>query len=287
MSRLVNMRPDSEAEPLLSAHLNHLRKLNHSPRTLRERRLTVLRFARWLKHPVALATRDELTAYQDAQGHLTPASMHNLVVHVTQYLAWLVESELRVDDPGRALVRPRKVHKSLPRPMADASIQRALASAEQPIHAWIALGAFCGLRCMEIAPLMRENIVTGGAPHLRVIGKGSKERAVPLPAALLDELLSDFPGHGYLFERMDGRAGPPSAMRVSERINDHLHRLGITDTAHALRHRFGTKLYEATGDPFLVAEVMGHASVDTTKMYVRVLSSRAAGPIETISRLVA
>lgn len=287
MSRLVNMRPDSEVEPLLSAHLNHLRKLNHSGRSLRERRLTVLRLARWLKHPVADVTREELTAYQDSQAHLTPASMHNMVVHVSQYLGWLAESEHREDDPSRALVRPRNVHRSLPRPMADAAIERALAAAAQPLHAWIGLGAFCGLRCMEIAPLHRDNIVTGGAPHLRVLGKGSKERVVPLPAMLLDELLSDFPGRGYLFERMDGRTGPPSAMRVSERINDHLHRLGITDTAHALRHRFGTKLYEATGDPFLVAEVMGHASVDTTKMYVKVLNSRAAGPIETISRLVA
>ena len=287
MPRLINMRPDSEVEPLLSAHLNHLRKLNQSARSLRERRLTVLRLARWLKHPVALATRDELTAYQDAQAHLTPASMHNMVVHLSQYLGWLVEGELRADDPSRALVRPRNVHQSLPRPMADALIERALAEAAQPIHAWIGLGAFCGLRCMEIAPLQRENIVTGGAPHLRVVGKGNKERVVPLPAALLDELLADFPARGYLFERMDGRAGPPSAVRVSERINDHLHRLGIPVTAHSLRHRFGTKLYEATGDPFLVAEVMGHASVDTTKMYVKVLSSRAAGPIEAISHLAA
>lgn len=134
MSRLVNMRPDSEVEPLLSAHLNHLRKLNHSGRSLRERRLTVLRLARWLKHPVADVTREELTAYQDSQSHLTPASMHNMVVHVSQYLGWLAESEHRADDPSRALVRPRNVHRSLPRPMADAAIERALAAAAQPLH---------------------------------------------------------------------------------------------------------------------------------------------------------
>lgn len=287
MAQLVNLRPDSEVEPLLGAHLNHLRKLNQSVRSQRERRLTVLRVARWLRHPLAEVTRDELAAYQDSQAHLAPASMHNMVVHVRQYLAWLVECEHRTDDPSRGLVRPRNVHQSLPRPMADADIERALAGAEQPLHAWIGLGAFCGLRCMEIAPLKREHIITGGSPYLRVTGKGNKERVIPLPAALLDELLRDFPGRGHLFERMDGRPGPPSAVRVSERINDYLHSIGIADTAHALRHRFGTKLYEATGDPFLVAEVMGHASVDTTKMYVKVLNSRAAGPIEAISRLVA
>lgn len=44
---------------------------------------------------------------------------------------------------------------------------------------------------------------------------------------------------------------------------------GIAATAHGLRHRFGTKLYEATNDPFLVAQVMGHASTDTTRGYCR------------------
>lgn len=88
---------------------------------------------------------------------------------------------------------------------------------------------------------------------------------MPLPVAVLAQL-EDFgmPRRGHLFTRMDGQPGPPSPMRVSERINDHLRDCDVIGTAHQLRHRFGTKLYEATRDPFLVAQVMGHASTLTT-----------------------
>lgn len=287
MARLVNMRPDHVAEPQLPAHLNDLRKQNLRPATIRERRLTVLRVGRLIGHPVAEATEAELVAWQDSQSQLSPASMHNAVVHVTGFLKWLSKAKHRLDNPSEVLIRPKHPHRRLPRPMADADITIAIEAAEQPVHAWIGLGAFCGLRCMEMAGLLGENIISEGSPYLRVIGKGGKERAIPLPAALAAELRRDFPRTGYLFTRMDGRAGPPSAMRVSERINDHLHALGIADTAHALRHRFGTKLYEATHDPFLVADVMGHSSTDTTRGYVQLLGDKAAKSIEAISHLAA
>lgn len=288
MARLVNMRPDADVEPHLPAHLNDLRKENQRPQSIRERRLTLLRVARHLGHPVADATADELRGWQDSQlASLAPASMHNAIVHVSCFLRWLTTTERRVDDPSTALIRPKKPHRGMPHPMPDAEITRALAAAEQPVHAWIGLGAFCGLRCMEIAPLTREDIITDTRPYLRVHGKGGKDRAVPIPAALLEELLRDFPASGYLFTRMDGRPGYPSAMRVSERINKHLHSLGIESTAHALRHRFGTKLYEATSDPFLVAEVMGHASTDTTRGYVQLVADKASRSVEAIAHLAA
>jgi integrase len=282
------MRPDLEVEPQLADHLNELRKENLSPRTVRERRLTVLRLARHLRHPVAIVTREELAAWQDVQSEvLQPQSMHNAIVHVSQYLHWLVVAERRVDDPSVALIRPKHNRRGIPHPMADADITRALIAATQPIHAWIGLGAFCGLRCMEMATLTAERITTGTSPYLRILGKERKERIVPLPGHLLDELVRDFPHAGHLFERMDGKGGPPSATRVSERINKHLHSVGVTATAHALRHRFGTKLYAATGDPFLVADLMGHASTDTTRGYVQLVNDKASRAVDAISQLVA
>ena len=81
---------------------------------------------------------------------------------------------------------------------------------------------------------------------------------------------------------MDGKPGPPSAARVSERINDHLRSAGIEDTAHSLRHRFGTMLYQETLDMLLVAEEMGHGSIETTRGYVRLMSQRASAAVEAI-----
>jgi site-specific recombinase XerD len=128
MAKILNMRPDSEVEPQLQNHLHHLRKHNQRPRSIRERRLTILRVGRNIGHEVAVVTRVELVELQDRRAALSPAGMHNEIVHVAQYLKWLVAAELRTDDPPPALVRPRHVNQMLPRPMADARIIVALAT---------------------------------------------------------------------------------------------------------------------------------------------------------------
>ena len=276
-----------DPEPLLPAHLRHLEMQNQRPRSIRERRLAVLRTNRKLGHPVAEATRTDLKRWQATLGHLQPAGQHNEIVHTTQFIKWVIAAEYRSDDPTVVIVRPRHVHQRLPRPMSDADVGRALLTAPQPERAWIALGAFCGLRCMEIAKLTREELRDDVTPAmLEVEGKGGKHRIIPLPARVLDEVRAAEPAsRGYLWSRMDGQPGPPSAMRVSERINKHLHSLGINASAHALRHRFGTMLYRQTRDVALVAEIMGHSSTDTTRLYVKVDPFEAAGALAAISRL--
>jgi integrase len=278
-----------DAEPLLPAHLEDLRLENQRPRSIRERRLTVMRTNRKLGKPVAEATRDDLKQWQAGIAHLTPAGQHNEIVHTVQYLKWIISREYRLDDPTVIIIRPKKVHQSLPRPMSDEDVGRALLTAPYPERAWIALGAFCGLRCMEIAKLTRKDIRDDHDPAMLEIldGKGGKSRTVPLPAPVLEELnAASMPTRGYLWARMDGQAGPPSAMRVSERINAHLHAQGIRGTAHALRHRFGTILYRETRDIQLVADMMGHSTLDTTRMYVKANSPfDAAAAVEAISRL--
>lgn len=80
---------DAVLEPLLAAHLADLQLENQRPRSIRERRLTVLRAARNLGHPVADVTSEELALWQRTTlAHFTPAGMHNDTVHVRQYLHW-------------------------------------------------------------------------------------------------------------------------------------------------------------------------------------------------------
>lgn len=279
---------DASVEPLLGEHLDYLRLRNQRPRSIRERQLTVRRTANLLGHPVADATAAELQAWQQEYlTPLTPAGMHGAIVHVAQFLKWCAKQGHRADDPSHVLVRPQHLNQRLPRPLGDADIAHAMSCADQPERAWLALGAFCGLRCMEIASLQREDVVDGvDVPFLRIIGKRGKERIVPLPVSVLAELrAAGMPARGHLFARLDGHGGPPSAMRVSERGGAHMKACGVNGTMHQLRHRFGTKLYEATHDPFLVATVMGHDSTQTTMGYVRISPHAAALPVEQISNL--
>ena len=274
-------------EPLLDAHLVDLALQNQRPRSIRERRFAVLRATRAIGHPLVSVTSEELATWQRTTlAGLTPGGMHNETVHVRQYLRWLAANGHRAEDPSAVLIRP-KMRERLPRPLGDEEISRAMTAAEHPVRAWIALAAFCGLRCMEIATLTREDVVDSvTVPFLRVSGKGGKDRVVPLPASALAELrAAGLPARGPLFDRMDRRAGPPSAMRVSERINDHLRAVGVVGTAHQCRHRFGTKLYEQTRDLMLVATVMGHSSTETTMGYVKISPHTAASSIEAISRI--
>jgi integrase len=279
-----------DLEPHLPAHLDYLRLRNQRPRSIRERHYAVLRCAVALGHPVACVSRDELAAWQqDLVQRVTAAGVHNETVHVREYLRWLVVAGLRAEDPTAILVRQSHLNDRLPRPMSDADIQRAMHRAEQPERCWIALGAFAGLRCMEIASLARGDVLDAATPPvLRITGKGGRVRVVPLSAALLTELRdADWENRhvGFLFSRMDGAGGPPSPGRVSERIRRVFKQAGIDGTAHMLRHRFGTELYRATSDIALVATVMGHKSMDTTRLYTLVSADAAVAPIEAISRL--
>jgi site-specific recombinase XerD len=276
-----------DAEPLLPPHLDYLMLRNQRPRSIRERRLAVMRTNRRLGKPVADVTRDDLKTWQQTISGLTPAGQHNEIVHTIQYLRWVIDIGHREDDPTRVIIRPRNVHRSLPRPMSDTDISVALLTAPHPERAWIALMAFCGLRCMEVADMRRDWILDNQTPPLLAIsGKGGKQRTIPLPDRVYAELLdAAIPVRGWCWTRMDGQPGPPSATRVSERLNRHLHQHGIPGTAHALRHRFGTALWRETRDALLVARVMGHASVDTTKMYVLISPTDAVSPLEAISRL--
>lgn len=281
------MHPDSEVEPHLAAHLTYLMQRNQRPMSIRERRLVVLRMARRLGHPLAEATREELKAWQldpsvNAGRQLKIGSVHNGIVHIAQYCNWLVVNEIRIDDPSKALVRPQHIHSPTPKPMREDDVLRALTGAPEPVRTWILLAANCGLRCMEIADLHHDWIVTD-PPTLNIFGKGGKERVVSIAPELIGHLLTGpFERSGHLFVRMDGKPGPPSAARVSERVNDYLHEMGIKKTAHTLRHRFGTKLYQQETDMLLVAEQMGHASIETTRGYVRLMSERAASAVNAI-----
>ena len=117
-------------------------------------------------------------------------------------------------------------------------------------------------------------------------GKGGDSRIIPLSTGVLAELkATGMPARGYLWSRIDGQSGPPSPARVSARVNKVLHSLGINGTAHKLRHRFGTALYAQTHDPFLVAQLMGHVSTDTTRGYVKLDSASSAPHLEAISLL--
>ena len=128
----------------------------------------------------------------------------------------------------------------------------------------------CGLRISEAATL-EVGAIDGANRLLRIIGKGNKQRLVPLPAPLLDELRGLWRTHRHprwLFPNRDGTdAVSPHVLGRTFRAATRA--AGITQpvTAHSLRHSYATRLLEHGVDTRIVQLLLGHANISTTAIY--------------------
>ena len=185
---------------------------------------------------------------------------------ISSFFRWLHKSGRRADDPSLDVPRVKKPH-AHPRPCPDRYITAAMQKATPSEKLMVRLGAECGLRRGEIARAHSDDVVADSAGHSLIVrGKGDKQRIVPLPDDLANTVMET---KGYLFP---GRFGG----HVEESyIGDHISRL-LPDgyAAHTLRHRFATTAYAATHDLFVVAELLGHESVETTEHYVAMPDGR-------------
>jgi integrase/recombinase XerD len=154
--------------------------------------------------------------------------------------------------------------------LADAQVRVLLARIRSPIYkVCSALSYACGLRAGE-ATSLEISAIDGVNLQLRIIGKGNKERIVPLPRPVRDELRTFWKTHKnpqWLFPNLAG-TGPIgrgalnraySAAARAARING--------STPRSLRHSFATRLIERGVDIRVVQILLGHGSIATTAIY--------------------
>ena len=182
-----------------------------------------------------------------------------------------------MNKPVDKIIRPR-LHQKGPRPISIAALTRALEASSGILKCWITIEALQGLRCQEVAALAAEDFDLDRMLLLVRMGKGGKERMLPLHpdvAKVLSE--TELPKRGRLWPD-----ATPAV--VSRRINDHLHGLGIRDTAHSLRHFFASSLYiSSNADLRLTQTLMGHSSPQVTAIYAAFDTSKALGAVSAIS----
>ena len=255
------------------------------PRTLEVRGYQLAAIAEAIPVLVA-ATDDDLMAWFDT---LTGSkeTIAQYVSAISGLYRWMVvKRKLRRDNPALVLDRPR-IPPRLPRPMMEKHYQLALACAlsEPDLYLWLGLMGCSGLRCCEIAWLMVYDVEErdDGSGIARLVGKGGKRRAVPIGENLMLTLrpFLDRPA-GSVFVRPDGSPWPPGL--VSRRVNRFLREIKIPDTAHSLRHRFGTDYHAIDADVFRQAQVMGHSSINSTLLYTQVDPTVAAEHVAALTR---
>lgn len=188
--------------------------------------------------------------------------------------AWALATDRVALDPTARLPRVR-IPRREPRPAPAAVLTRALLTAGPREKLMLRLAAWEGLRRAEIAALHTNSIVDGA---LHIVGKGGRERLVPI-AEHLQEELARVPA-GWVFpNRSGGHLSADHVGRVISRL------LGPGWTAHKLRHRFSSRAYEAERDLLTVQELLGHASPVTTRIYTaippgaRIAAVRAAADV--------
>lgn len=197
------------------------------------------------------------------------------------FYAWAVDEELLDRDPTARIRRP-KLRQGLPRPVATADLITAMREAGPQMRLWLALAAFAGLRCMEIAGLHRDDLIDGQL--IRVIGKGEKERLVPMHPLIADLLATyPLPRRGPLFVHVGAEITPA---RVSKEVSNYCTDLDIDATAHNFRHWFGSQAFDVSGDIRTVADLLGHANINTTLNYAAHSPTRARAVVAAIPRPV-
>jgi len=183
------------------------------------------------------------------------------------FYRWAVREDLRRDDPTWRLDGPR-LGVRLPRP-ADLDEVRDLLARLEGGRDWlpVALAAYCGLRCAEIAALRCGDLSTDELGHALLIrGKRKTERRVPAPRAVAYAVL----GQNPRWAAVRTPAGTPyTAAALSRRIGQILAAGGLAVSAHQLRHLYATRVYRDSGDLLATARALGHRSLNTTAIYAQ------------------
>lgn len=269
-------------------HLEFERGL--SPRTLDAYRRDVERFIAFarLRHRArpgeATATdlREFVYALKD-QG-LQATSIRRNLSAVRTYFGFLLGEGLVVTDPTERVELPR-TWRRLPGVLTRAEVERLLAAPDPSDRlfwrdkALLEFAYASGVRVSELISLkIRDLDLQEGMAA--VLGKGSKERMVPVGRSAVRALivylrevrprLTRGGGEGAVFVNHRGR--PLSRMGVWKILQKHVRRAGLTKrvTPHTLRHSFATHLLEGGADLAAVQEMLGHADIATTQIYTHV-----------------
>jgi integrase/recombinase XerC/integrase/recombinase XerD len=201
---------------------------------------------------------------------------------------FLVRTERVGQNPADLVSSPKREEK-LPRVLSAEQIRSLLEGipARTPLElrdrAMLELAYSCGLRCEEIV-----NLDLGAldfeTEQLRVLGKGSKERMLPVGEPAQQALrrycergrhaLSGDPREQALFLSKTGRR--LSNSDVTRRLGLWVREAALAGgvSPHSLRHSFATHLLEGGADLRTIQELLGHASISTTQVYTRVDTAR-------------
>jgi integrase/recombinase XerD len=218
----------------------------------------------------------------------SPRSRARCVAAVRGLFGFLEQAGWIPANPA-TLLQVRRVSGRLPQPLGQSDVRRLLGAtgdcAPRPLRdrGMLELLYATGLRVSELVGLRTEALDLE-AGHVRVLGKGSRERVVPIGsvarAAMLAYLERSRPAllrgrqSPYVFVTTWGR--PFTRQGFWKCLKGYVRALGLPSRVgpHSLRHSFATHLLEGGADLRAVQAMLGHADIGTTQIYTHVVPSR-------------
>lgn len=216
------------------------------------------------------------------------ASLARKLTALRMLARFLVREKLR-DDDFTALLSGPKIVRKIPGTLSAGEVGRLLAAPTggEPRalrdRALLELFYSSGLRVSELAALMLQQVDLENG-FIRVFGKGSKERIVPVGGKARDALAAYLvSGRPHLVKPKTGsqfflnnRGSALSRVMLWKLVKKHAARAGLTKNVkpHGLRHSFATHLLTGGADLRAIQEMLGHASIATTQIYTAVEPQR-------------
>lgn len=291
---------DASCAALIDRFCRYLNvQCNASVHTVRAYRTDLRSFARWCERegidPLTVGHRQirRYLAYLD-QARYARRTVNRHLSSVKGFYRWLVDQGVVASSPADVLQGPKQA-RPLPRVMRASDMERLLAvsvadkdpadvtAVDVRNQALLELLYACGLRVSEASGLLVDRVDLEQG-FVRVMGKGSKERIVPMHAAAcealrryLDEARSALLGGktcSYVFVSTRGARMDAGAIRRVFKAALRAAGLDESLSPHAVRHTFATDLLAGGADLRSVQEMLGHASLSTTQIYTHLTPER-------------
>jgi integrase/recombinase XerD len=276
---------DPELESFLAVSRARL-----APRTVESYRRDLEDFARRRDAPIGGATTEEIESYLAdlrADGR-SGATLARRLAALRSFFRHQTLIGAREDNPAAAIASPRRA-RSLPRTLSPGEVERLIEAAAGTTPRAFRDGALvellygAGLRVSEAVGLERA-AVDLDERLVRCIGKGGKERVVPIGRRAVEALRRYLArGRPFLDRRhrpevfLNSRGGPLTRAGAFLILRTLAERAGLEPGRvhpHLLRHSFATHLLEGGADLRSVQEMLGHADLATTELYTHVTDKR-------------
>ena len=257
-----------------------------SPNTLAAYRSDLSAAAVDLGGSLGDASAERLSRLGEQWSALAASTVARRSAALRRFYRFLVDDSLRADDPSAALPQP-SLQRPLPRVLEPTEVEALFADAEQrassgePLAlrnlAIVELLYGSGLRASELITLPR-GALRRGQPFLILLGKGQKERLVPISTraeAAVARWLEHVPANSrWLFP---GGKSHISRVRLFQLVRELAGKAGIAPdriSPHVLRHAFATHLLAGGADLRVLQALLGHADIATTQIYTHVDAAR-------------